>query len=477
MAYKVAFNWSGPDLDGNRPLKALSCDGADIPEDEGSHAKANLFVQIVWNEENAACLTVNHKNTLQLHKGRFLYMDAGLWLKGQQTFGLVCGHEAALCRFDQSVGTYRSPPGRSGHSKGLLDQFLSHMDGVSVTRRADIPDPYPTDPHHLYVILPDMHVAEAPPLAVPAPPAPPPPYELLERGHSIRNPEYDRYMSGPAYPAYTAFNEAAARDFFRSRVSIPAMCDFLHQLAAFAETCGEITLAQVGDMYELWAGRPCLYAKTPPEKPDVLLPSTAWAEVGSWIGGTHLLEPDLFQAFDACEDAGIETIYLHGNHDNYTIIPDVIDAANEYIQKSLARGAANGIPQSWMTKSVSTCVHRRSRPEIRDNLFIEHGHRCDGPNRDGSTFGEKVTNFGSGTGDASTFDSTRRPSFVVGAAAHWYGNFRTYGLYVQGHTHTPVLEYVEVTNQREDLQAEWGLGMDGILVRRLVPHTTPLEAP
>ena len=477
MPYKVIFNWSGPDYD-NKTLKSVSCDGQDIPEEDNWHSQVGEeFIQITETEAANACLTVNTSQTLQLHKGRFLYLDVGRWLGGQQTFGLVCGHEAVLCKyqpgssFKLSVHPYQEP---------FLNEFLHFLEGVSVTNRMPIPHPYPTNGNHLYIILPDMHVPEAPSLALQPPPFPPgppapPPYILEELHHSYRNPAYEEYLSKEKArkdqyfaenPTYTDYFEWSRRDtIFDSRLSIPAMCTFLDKIRKF-QPASQLSLIQVGDMYEMWAARPCLFEDTPAKYPYVDLAHDLQRseadlanELGAWVGGTHLLWPELFQMFDACEEAGIQVSYLHGNHDNYMILPEVVEAANNYIQSSISQGHAEGIPQSWMKTLKSTKVHRRRNPQIESCIFIEHGQRVDSYNRDGSRSGHKMTQKAVGTPTLTDFqkfkklfDPARRKTFVYGAAAWWLRHYGEFGLFVHGHTHTPVLEWVDVYHSREDVK-------------------------
>jgi hypothetical protein len=106
-----------------------------------------------------------------------------------------------------------------------------------------------------------------------------------------------------------------------------------------------------------------------------------------------------------------------------------------------------------------TTVYPRIRNINYDGVFIEHGQRVDKANRDGEVTGWKKTNeaFDSpGRILKMVGDTTRRRSFVTGAAAHWVVNEKSYGLYVMGHTHDPELKYVEVVHQKGSISMSGG---------------------
>jgi Calcineurin-like phosphoesterase len=482
MPYKVMFDWTGIQYDkgGFDRLKAVSCDGQNIPEEDTTPSQIGEdFAQLTKHEAVLACVTVNDTNTIQLHRGKFLYLDVGRWLKRGQSFGLVCGSEAALCEYhpgkqfkisgldeQQEPFLNNLPRPATGMLNKLqepfLNNFLRTVKGVSVIKRLPIPDPHPVDPNRLYIVLPDMHVPEAPPFALKppplaAPPPPPTPYTAEEPGHGTPNPDYQIYVERErarqnAYWGQEYFVWSKRDSIFESRYSISAMCSFLDQVRNF-KSASQVSLVQVGDMYELWAGRRCLFKETPSKSPAVELIGDTPEEqeksatlLGSWVGRTHLLWPELFQMFDACEDAGISTAYLHGNHDSYMITSKVVEQAKEYIKTSIDQGRAEGMPPGWIETLQSTRVHERRRPCIEDGIFIEHGQRVDAFNRDGNSDGPSKTNTAVDHPSLplKAFDPTRRKTFVFGAAAYWHRQYGNFGLYVQGHTHAPVLEYVYV---------------------------------
>jgi hypothetical protein len=432
MPYRVQFNWSGPSLDEKHPV-ALSCEGQNIAlEKTRLSGLANAVIQISTDETQRACVSVNNTQTFQLRPGRFLYMDVGLWLEGKQTFGLVCGHEAALCNYiEPQFQLSGSVVSEGPLYEPLLNAFVKAVRTAYIIDRQPIPDPdpHPGDPNHLYVILPDMHVAAAPPLDVEVPP--------LE-------------------------SDMVKRDLFNSRESIPAMVSFLSSLQLFAEVnkgTYRVTLVQVGDMYELWADRPCYFKGTDENDPHVELTplngtNLTAQEVGQWVGATHLLYPDLFAAFDKCQAAGVELRFLQGNHDCYMALEDVVRQANNYITKSVEDGRADGIPPRWIETLRETTVYTRTvqkiDDKIEDHIFIEHGQRVDAYNRDGQQDGWAKTQPAVDWRTLKAFDTSRRPTFVMGAAAYWTMKNEEFGIYVGGHTHDPVLNIVEVVHMRQD---------------------------
>ncbi len=414
--YKVFFHW---EKESSGKLKEVSCGEENIPGEHGFLAHLSHFLESFKGGVQAAGLTVNQPNTLQLKKGGFLYMDVGCWLHNKQTFGLICGQDAAVCSFKEDRGEPAS-----GGGKSLLDQFTQLPD-VKVVFHEKIHSPQPSD-QRLYLILPDMHVPDTPP-------------KSLKPAHKL-----------------------SKRDLFNSRDSIPAMIDFLRLVRGFGHA-SQITLVQLGDMYELWAGRECEFIFTPPDKPGIIMKPNGAEDVGKWIGETHQCWPELFQEFDLCHDTGIEMLFLHGNHDDYLSQPEVVAAANDCIQA-----------QPTQSGSLSTVYPRQ--PEIdRDGIFVEHGQRCDPYNRDGATAGFNNANLAVDLfflPFLKDLGSTERAMYVVAASAKWCVKTGDFGVYVMGHTHEVDLAKVEVYHQREGI--EHVLGPDGVTVEDKITET-PLE--
>lgn len=413
--YKVHFHWKN---DSKGVLKKVSCDEENIPGEGWSWGQlGHIFSSSGLHE---ACLTVKQANTLQPINGGFLYMDVGCWLDNQQTFGLICAGDAAVCGFEYAP----EEPVAGSSGKSLLDRF-AQLPGISVHFREKVQSPTPA-PDHLYLILPDMHVPDSPPLG-------------------YRKPVNDGTWDSTHYGAWDvdprAFDTQTKHDLFNSRASIPAMIRFLslvQSLTQKPEWKGKITLVQLGDMYELWAGRECEFIFTPPDQPGIIMKPKG-AEFVSWyLGYTHHSNPELFHAFDRCAAQGINMLFLHGNHDNYLSCPEVVQRANAYIKSD---------PIS--KNDPASTVHPRRKEIDQDGLFIEHGQRCDLVNRDGATEGFKNCNIAANHHFLKALGPVERATFVVGAATKWCVENGKFGVYVMGHTHEADLKRVEVYHQRE----------------------------
>ena len=161
--YSLRFIWQ--ESDGR--LRVVYCNEIDVPIDTGLGNYIDTWLQWKYNEisnnyqfleEYAASVTVNKQQCVQMPRGRFLYMDVGRWLNGNQSFGLVCGEDAVLC--DYKLGAVS---GCELTTSSMINQVLA-IPGVTVRAWKKIIGPYRTDGDQLIVILPDMHVPEAPPL-------------------------------------------------------------------------------------------------------------------------------------------------------------------------------------------------------------------------------------------------------------------------------------------------------------------------
>jgi len=437
--YTLRFIWQ--EKDGK--LKVVYCDEQDVPVDTYlGWGVDNVYIQMKFNEisanysyldEYAASVTVNKKQKVQMPKGRFLYMDVGRWLDGKQSFGLICGDDAMVCDYDlSSAGSCK--PTRCD----LINKVLE-IPGVSYVpaNYKKVIGPNAGDSDRLIVILPDMHVPGAPPLDAKKPERP----SWWGDGDFMGN-----WREDPK-----AFERANQLDFFNSRASINAMVKFLKALR-YKVNPSKVVLVQIGDMYELWAGHSLEYVQT--DVAAVKLRSKMSAEfVGSWIGTIHDMHADLFEQFDICNQ-NMMLVFLHGNHDSYLDSLDVVAEANAYIEQGK-------YPNGERVFKKTTVYPRLTSFQV-NGVYMEHGQRVDGPNRDGSVEGWQRTNsaFDSGKTMAEIgkklFDTTRRRSFVTGAAAQWVVQEKNFGCYVMGHTHSPELKYVEVIHQRGSISLSGG---------------------
>lgn len=422
--YKVQFVWKKTEAD-KGVLNALTCNGQDIPNDAlGRPYIANSYTQFATFEAHNACLTVKAPQTLRPPAGTFIYLDVGRWLHGSQTFGAIWGNQAALFSYSPSGAT---PPAPTGNPF----QDLCALPGVTKTDQLFIPGNHPSDWNAITIILPDTHVPAVFKLDTPRPATPMP---------ANQSGSYDLDQS--------TYDSMVAMDYFDSRHSIYAMALFLSTLAGLS-WAKKIDLVQVGDMYELWAGRSCYFRRNPGGPPGVTIDPSNVKEVAGWICNTHEFQPELFAAYDRCATALKQFRVIHGNHDSYLSVPAVVSAANAAIDDRVAK------PNGYMVnqKMIKTTVHPRvDGGAINENgVYIEHGQRCDTYNSDGNPDGhQKMQSAMTGIAPARSFmagfDSTRRESFVTAAAAMWVTLQQGFGVYVMGHTHSPVLNRVDVTH-------------------------------
>lgn len=434
--YKVDFIWSGSAMNLGE-LHQLRCDGTNLSADQGTHWLADQYVQFMQDEEqragnvrNPVSLTVNQDQCIMLPAGRFLYMDVGRWLKGSQYFGLIAGNLALLCEYNAAEG---AAPANWCPIGSPLDTFFA-IPGVTIRPGSPmiIPPPFPPDPYHLFLILPDMHVP-----AVPFEK----PIELDE----------DRWVN------------MERSDYFQSRTTIPGMTKFLQQVRQL-ELGQNLTVVQIGDMYELWAGRgenPYFVPTSDEEyfdrldknQPLIVMDSDDVDLVATFVWQTHKMHFELFEEFDECAKSDINLIFLYGNHDSYMSSTHVVDAANQMIKRDTIVDRTLPGPGSFRNTIYNppSTVYPRVKDVTLPGLFLEHGQRSDSYNRDGNPKGVQMTDSGVRTGEWSQiFDQTRRETFVTGAAAYWTVSNKNFGIYVQGHTHSPVLKYVQVSHYRED---------------------------
>jgi hypothetical protein len=456
-SFKVEFVWSGRDVQlGN--LSQVRLDGQDLPWERVGGAPANWWLQLRHREAQRAgtfpsaatrvdaehSLTQNENQCVTLPAGRFLYMDVGRWLNGNQDFGLIAGNNAYLCRYAPGAPLNQAP---SGTVNTKAEDELLGLPGVSVQDHKKILDHFPRDPDHLYLILPDMHVTDCP---------------------TPDNPDFDKWRNSDGWE----FMEKTDC-IFHSRKSVSAMVEFLRRIRA-TRIASRITLVQIGDMYELWAGRnecyfqdlsdaeymdavsknECAVRLRDIQLNDDTTESSA-PEIGLWIAQTHDRNYPLFSEFDACMAVLADCRFLYGNHDSYLAVRRVVDEANQATKDLFSKEftpPSFGSPKGGSIPRATTKVYYREKEVFLDGVFIEHGQRYDWANRDGHKYGYDKTNSAVNFPYQvlKVFDSNRHPTFVFGAAATWALSHKKFGLFVQGHTHDPVLKYVDVANVRSD---------------------------
>ncbi len=426
--YEINFKWKQGSTN-KRFLDYVECDGINIPgEATWEGGIANFLVQLTTNEMQDAAGHANVVNVLKPPRGRFVYMDVGKWCGGRQSFGVIWKDTAVICDF---IGP--ASPTKTG-TGNLLEQFLN-IGGICELARLTLDTPYPESEDVLHIILPDMHVPPCPPREWPRPTV------------RWRSPEERARL--PAWQWGSEYYDIICeRDLFKSRVSIPKLTAFLN-LIADTPYASNIRMTQIGDMYELWMKQPLLFKRKPNGPPGVdLEPMGAW-HVGRWLCDIHEFYPELFEAFDLCvEKLGKGVNFLHGNHDCYLSVPEVIAEANKQIAELAAQPKGR---QNYSARMKPTRVHQRvaSGFAFDSGVYIEHGQRCDKFNSDGDPDGHKATQHG-GDWPFKNFDSIRRGSFVAAASALWLVESQAFSCYVMGHTHEPALAYVNVTGSVGD---------------------------
>ena len=426
--YKVQFVWKKTEAD-KGVLNALTCNGQDIPNDAlGRPYIANSYTQFATFEAHNACLTVKAPRTLRPPAGTFIYLDVGRWLHGADVRSDL-GQPGGIV-FLHSQWRYAS----RAHRQSVPGPVA--LPGVTKTDQLFIPGNHPSDWNAITIILPDTHVPAVFKLDTPRPATP---------------------MPANQYGSYdidqSTYDSIVAMDYFGSRHSIYAMTLFLSTLAGLS-WAKKIDLVQVGDMYELWAGRSCYFQRKPGGPPGVAIDPSNVKTVADWICNSHEFQPELFAAYDRCATALKQFRVIHGNHDSYLSDPTLVSEANTAIDDRVAK------PNGYMVnqKMIKTIVHRRvDGGAINENgVYIEHGQRRDAYNADGNPDGhQKMQSAMGGIAPAefmAGFDSTRRESFVTAAAAMWVTLQQGFGVYVMGHTHSPVLNKVEVTHIKGDYE-------------------------
>lgn len=176
-------------------------------------------------------------------------------------------------------------------------------------------------------------------------------------------------------------------------------------------------------MYELWAARSCLFEDSTEPLVTLSGPTADSArQIGHWIAGTHIVHHELFAAFDECNNNLSAYIFLHGNHDSYLSVPEVVTAANDWIRRLPAQAWHSlpniDSPETWERQFPPTTIYPRKKEHFgAAGIFFDHGQRGDKSNRDGETDGPNFTNMAVDVTSLKVLDSVRRETFVSAAAS------------------------------------------------------------
>jgi UDP-2,3-diacylglucosamine pyrophosphatase LpxH len=387
-----------------------------IPVREGM----NLWANVIKGEKRRnLAIAANIRQKFLLGRSRFVYFDVGGWLDGQHYFGLLYRNQAALCQFD--LGN-KQKSSMHRNSSNRLVEFISQVQGASVVSDiVPIGFDNTTGDETLYLFLPDLHITDSPS------------EKYLKRIVSSlgEENEFTKHLL-----------KKRKQDIKNTYKSIPSLIEFFKQISKIPWS-KTISLLQLGDMYELWAGRKLLLA--PPNKGAIEIQNNAEREIIEWINEIHNANIELFHSIDKCPLK--EKRMLYGNHDSYLF--------NKKIQDYLKN-----------LKS-STKVYPRQKVFHNTTIYAEHGHAFDIHNNDSSTYkdGEDGKIKNDAFNNTNTYfnppiiplgyenlprramsyylDPTRRKTHIFGATLRYLSNER-FGIYVMGHTHAPHIAYIDV---------------------------------
>jgi hypothetical protein len=293
---------------------------------------------------------VENKNHICLPPQRFLFLDSGRFYSDGRDFSIIWGKNVYLCTFKNAQIDAKTPT-----TNRLDDIFFSAMNGcVTIEKQACaswVPDS-DFDFNKMYLIIPDMH--------------------LMTAHHASIWRSQDPYK----YESENDFLEFAKK---------------LKNLAnASPEIKKSLMVLQLGDSYDLWVGYPRRSKHNVEDKKhedgkkiidkillgyddnveskgvkddDELLVDKICGEITGWINEIKNNNP-ASNGLDILEDT-FDCIYIHGNHDNYLIRHDIVRRAN--------------------------IAYRDPYKEF-PGVFIEHGHRLDGTNHDGTKAGHWFAN-------------------------------------------------------------------------------------
>ena len=445
-------------VDANRKIILVNAPGAKFDKEKPrglggrlAEAFANSNYAFDVRVQPGAISEVNF-NELRKTRHSFAYMDVGRWggpaalsSSSQRTFGIVCGFQAALCRFVPDSS--RNTPADfmlDGQGKrrdlainDLIDCLRSANSSIEIIKAIDSRTPLApssVDSQTVYVILPDLHlpiVTKKPPEAIFQVPG-----GVLSS--PIDSPSFGRLdyrdlnsgQGGKFIPAYATavrlwYDRYLKGDIFGSPTG-PAAKDlklFMNLLGA-CKLKDKIHFVDVGDMYDHWIGLDRFFDATTTDAVRIgdrsfkqLDGTSTTIRAGNfidhWVERTNAEFPDLIASM-----AGVtvgKTSWIFGNHDNY-----------------LAAHTPNVLQPLQRIREIRT-----------KGIFIEHGQRADAANRDGATDGHDITNQVFKNPFLRAFDPFRRPFFTTTPACS-YAAAPDFCVYVMGHTHSPFLTHVNI---------------------------------
>lgn len=387
--------------------------------------------------------------------------------KKKRDFGLVWGEWTCLCKYNNPQpgdGPDEDPLGDDNPLKILVDMLrqAEPVKKISVRRSLFTKARHGLTPDRtkLYVIVPDLHLPvvigqpksterEAPMGRISPVSAPVPVLEFTKLDTSDADEVRDWYEQYALFNSFgspekqfmndedkKAFDEGRW-DYDYTHTIPPArdLMEFLGKLQKCEIPGVKIVVVQVGDMYELWKGFECFFSKQQQQVVRYLDSPTLMAEefVGYWVGRTNLLFRSLFKQFGK-----LSTIYMWGNHDNY-----LASYVNEYLSEAQTDPLDESEQEIAQLNSTALAQVANGEYPVHDKevrvqgLLVEHGHRSDSFNWDGSIEGHEGTRKGFRNLGFNFFDEewgTNRPARIHAAAVSFLisGDFCVYAM---GHTH------------------------------------------
>jgi hypothetical protein len=403
-------------------------------------------------------------NTIKMPSRKFIFLDVGQWLgekeddKKKRNFGLIYGRHVYLCRYLAGGGAeldIEPPKDESRLDYKFFSKFslLSKKDSppkgqvlVDQWACADWAPDSDFDWNKLFIILPDTH--------------------FMTKETS------DIWLGKIGEPCKYKFE--AEKDLY----------NFAAILIKMEELKGNIQIIQMGDAYDLWVHRPCLFKNNDDRKIELIDPKPNSSQICEWIwdiqfsgpGGLSRKIPGPLgndQVHNPGEQAlqllrntyKANMIYIYGNHDNYLILSDVCKEA---------------------------VIPERLRWYAPKGIFMEHAHRMEarflleelkklpvpdkarklvpGHNYDGSISGHQLTNecfdeLNKGTLSPKSYAKSVAGKLLEKAKSSWYDwpeyrgeqaqvwlgrqnkgdpKLKPPHVFVIAHTHKARLNYVEI---------------------------------
>jgi hypothetical protein len=377
-------------------------------------------------------------STLSPAERSFIYLDVGRWGGSRfwptaRDFGIVCGRTAVLCAFKTPVGKAEPLPNKYSrpevdHINALLTHLGTGALGPVKVRRFDtartlLPDNADVTPDRIFVIVGDMHLPVITSLndtfgarfgRQPG--------NDGEGGDMVINDAIDWYSKYAGDNGSGTVDHKGADIFEQAG---PDLTEFVRLLNAFSAF--PLHLLQLGDMIDMWIGLERFFVADPSsvvldygkKDPDPPTWINHWTDK-TLNGTTQSEHVRRFLGF-----SNGRKNWLYGNHDNYLAKHNPTDLVT----------ASGGLNRQ------ETFDDRQTR------LFASHGHKWDSNNRDGATFGQKVTQAAFSVPQVRMVEPGGRRACLIGAADMFLAReTNPFCVWVMGHTHVGVLSRIVILN-------------------------------